>query len=468
MLLRCCVLLLLLLPALPAAADPRPAQLKPLPELYLIYTWQETLYAQSVQNPADVQVLGADFPGAAAVLAPWHLDRYERSLTPLPPSLAVDYGFFHGLWQAGGTRFAYLELAQGSPESRVMLWENGESRELLSRSADAQRGILDPLTWTADGQLLLLERHMMQHLEGLRVWQLNPADGTLLPYANASLAQNAGYQLRGRVFSLGGQVFLGYTLEDSQLYFFDVETRQVTALPMPLPPLEKEPPVFDRLPYRVLGLLPGPELNTAAEALFNALGQPAFAVLNPMPAPFLYWFLGDSFRRVTCYPDSTWTRSHFNVTCPELGVMYEGHQGTDVSGPRSGGGLPIGTPVYAAAPGWVVQVLNNCGINAPSCGRAYGNYVLMEHVRVVEGQAQVWTTGYAHLSRALVAPYHFVSDLTQPIAESGSTGTGGPHVHFELRCPYCFGAMTWVDPWDSTRTGASLWVGGAHPQALVP
>lgn len=106
---------------------------------------------------------------------------------------------------------------------------------------------------------------------------------------------------------------------------------------------------------------------------------------------------------------------------PAQGVLTSGygwrwgrmHQGVDIAG-------PVGTPIYAAAPGVVVSSGWNSG--------GYGNMVDIRHP---DGS----TTRYAHNSRLMVSAGQQVRQ-GQQIAEMGSTGySTGPHLHFEIRLP---------------------------------
>lgn len=114
--------------------------------------------------------------------------------------------------------------------------------------------------------------------------------------------------------------------------------------------------------------------------------------------------------------------SRFNgYMWPARGVLTSGygwrwgrmHQGIDVAG-------PVGTPIFAAAPGVVVRAGWNSG--------GYGNLVDVRHP---DGSL----TRYAHNSRILVRSGQQVRQ-GQQIAEMGSTGySTGPHLHFELHVP---------------------------------
>lgn len=78
---------------------------------------------------------------------------------------------------------------------------------------------------------------------------------------------------------------------------------------------------------------------------------------------------------------------------------------------------PTGTPVKAAAPGYVAWART---------GTLYGNYVMIIHTNGL-------ATLYAHLSRMDVTADQFVSRGDQ-IGAVGSTGLStGPHIHFEAR-----------------------------------
>ncbi|MDX2097756.1 MAG: peptidoglycan DD-metalloendopeptidase family protein [Leptolyngbyaceae cyanobacterium bins.59] len=106
---------------------------------------------------------------------------------------------------------------------------------------------------------------------------------------------------------------------------------------------------------------------------------------------------------------------------PAKGVLTSGygwrwgrmHRGIDIAG-------PIGTPIYAAAPGVVVYSGWNSG--------GYGNMVEIKHP---DGSM----TRYAHNHRNIVREGQQV-EQGQQIAEMGSTGySTGPHSHFEIHVP---------------------------------
>ena len=87
------------------------------------------------------------------------------------------------------------------------------------------------------------------------------------------------------------------------------------------------------------------------------------------------------------------------------------HKGVDIA-------APMGTRVYATAPGQVVRAGYQAG--------GYGNFIEVKHPN---GMSSI----YAHLSRIEVANGEKVTP-DQVIGRVGSTGySTGPHLHFEMR-----------------------------------
>jgi murein DD-endopeptidase MepM/ murein hydrolase activator NlpD len=96
----------------------------------------------------------------------------------------------------------------------------------------------------------------------------------------------------------------------------------------------------------------------------------------------------------------------------------KGHNGIDFA-------APTGTPVLAAADGWVER--------AQSDPEGYGLYVQIRHPGECSPVIFVFRTVYGHLSRIDVHPETAVK-AGQVIGLSGSTGNStGPHLHFEIR-----------------------------------
>jgi murein DD-endopeptidase MepM/ murein hydrolase activator NlpD len=135
--------------------------------------------------------------------------------------------------------------------------------------------------------------------------------------------------------------------------------------------------------------------------------QPNIPELPPLLPPEEY--LPESPQNIEVFDGYIW---------PAKGVFTSGygwrwgrlHAGIDIAG-------PIGTPIYAAAPGEVIYA----GWQA----YGYGNLVKIQHH---DGSVTV----YGHNNRLLVRPGQKVEQGEQ-ISEMGSTGySTGPHLHFEI------------------------------------
>ncbi len=119
--------------------------------------------------------------------------------------------------------------------------------------------------------------------------------------------------------------------------------------------------------------------------------------------------LGDSTLITWPVDDFVMTTRYHDPSYPFRKVIG-GHSGLDLA-------APSGTPVYAAAPGYVAFT---------KTGSMYGNYMMIIHGNGV-------ATLYAHLSSFTVVADQFVSRGDQ-IGRVGSTGfSTGPHLHFEVR-----------------------------------
>ena len=91
---------------------------------------------------------------------------------------------------------------------------------------------------------------------------------------------------------------------------------------------------------------------------------------------------------------------------------YRGHTGMDI------GGVPVGTPIYAAADGVVIKSVKNT--------YGYGYHIIIDHGNGVQ-------TLYAHCSK-LYAKVGDVVERGDKIALLGATGNAyGKHLHFEIR-----------------------------------
>jgi len=427
-LLLCLVLITAHLSLTPTISDP---------DEFIIFTWNGTLYANSVQTGA-VTSLGAG--GVEEV----GYDVYSVEAAPIEPAFD-GYGFHHGVWSTDRTRFAYLEIAP--PHYRVRMQTTaGDTQLLLEDQLSAARGYLDPAAWTREGELVLVERRLLNHLQTANVWRIDPVTLTLNYDALVSLDRLSG---RSALLPDGVTVFLGYQMAQQVGYLFDITSGQARLFPVQLGLPEGHG--FEYHPLQVLGAVQADGLPSQLQTI------PAI-----QPLPFLHWPLPDEARSVTCYPDSTWTTANFEVTCPGLSSPrnYVGHEGTDIGGKPDG--LPLGTAVYPSAPGVVMATYRECLNDNPSCNYAYGNTVTLEHILIVNGQTQVWYTGYGHLQTVLVEDSAYLDDITEPLALSGATGDGGAHLHFEVR-----NSDDWVNPWDN-QAGHSLWLGSnIHPEATV-
>jgi murein DD-endopeptidase MepM/ murein hydrolase activator NlpD len=299
--------------------------------------------------------------------------------------------------------------------------------------------------------LLLTERVALYYTPTVRVWRFDVATGIGQPVLDRAVSPLTGNSL---VLPGATEAFLGFDVQYQSAYKLDLQTLDLvwfsTGFALPHPPRS----AFERYALEVVGVYePG-----AMDAWLSGALPAGTYVPETALSPWLHWPLPDTARSITCYPDSSWTRSQFEFTCPGLSSPrpYDGHQGTDVGGQFEG--LRVGTPVYATAPGVVIERFTQCQPNDVPCNGAYGNTVTVEHVRVSDGNTQIWHTGYAHLSRVLAEPGTAVSDIGVAIALSGDTGIGGPHLHFEVRYPFGTRFTRWIDPWEVVD-GGNLWLG---------
>lgn len=118
-------------------------------------------------------------------------------------------------------------------------------------------------------------------------------------------------------------------------------------------------------------------------------------------------------------PSGYYLRPVMGIVTSPYGSRRGGfHYGVDIGNKR-------GTPIFAAASGVVVKVINGCAEGRSSCGGRYGNYIVIEHPNGTR-------TFYAHLSKTLVSYGQSISQ-GQNIGALGNTGRStGPHLHFEV------------------------------------
>lgn len=104
---------------------------------------------------------------------------------------------------------------------------------------------------------------------------------------------------------------------------------------------------------------------------------------------------------------------------PILGYT-KAHKGIDF-------GAPVGTPFYAAGDGTVKKVITGCTVGDKSCGKGYGNYILIQH-------NSSYSSEYAHLSKVNKGIKVGVKvKQGQVIGFVGNTGLStGPHLHYGI------------------------------------
>lgn len=436
---RVFIILFIFLVTLPISAQDDPT--------HIIFTHDGRIWSQPTNGGQAVN-LASQRDGFANTLTGY--DVYTLSHSPLTNPPSEGYGFHHGIWSPDRTQFVYLEIAP--PNYHIRRIMNNTDTILLTDQIRDNFGYLDPIAFTSDGQILLLERDALTHLYSVNVFTYHPDLNQLDFYTVIRPGHLVG---RTALLPDSTSVFLGFDFDRQVGIILDTVSQQIRSFAITV---DIERKGFEHQPIPVFGAVSQSELVAIAQQIMRL----AETITPPaQPAPFLHWALADSFRDITCLPDSEWTHANFSTTCPGLaGRNYEGHQGTDVS--QEPDALPIGTPIYPSAVGTVVHAYRSClGVN-PSCNNAYGNTLTIEHIQIMNGETQIWYTGYGHLQMAMVEDGAYITYLTTPIALSGATGVGGAHLHFEVRT-----ADGWVDPWDD-RISNSLWVGGnARPVALV-
>jgi murein DD-endopeptidase MepM/ murein hydrolase activator NlpD len=371
------------------------------------------------------------------------------------------------LWSSDHETFVFLAIEPDGPGYRLIAVENGQQRILLPDRIDRERGYLVPIGWTSNGELILLERYMLHNLREARIWQYDPATAELTMREIIPTPD-----LKGNSASLeDGWAFIGFDTVGVLGYLLNLDSGQLATFRTAFALQDPPPSVFELYPINILGIVDMSAFETWLAQLPPTETDAPIPITNPLNAPFLYWPLPDHERSITCYPDSEWTALYFDLECPGLATprSYPGHEGTDIGGKPNG--LSIGTQVYAAAHGLVVDTFSSCTSGDIPCGDAYGNFVLIEHTRVTNSyNTATWFTGYAHLQTILVEPFTYIEEIGVPIALSGDTGLGGAHLHFEVRSAEQLQASNRINPWDDrfTSDGDGLWIGGnAHPISAV-
>lgn len=94
---------------------------------------------------------------------------------------------------------------------------------------------------------------------------------------------------------------------------------------------------------------------------------------------------------------------------------YKGHLGEDWA-------MKVGTPIFAIAPGTVVEARDYFG--------NWGNVIIIDHGVLPSGR-RIYGM-YAHLSKLLVKKGQPLTTNNNPIGLSGEKGSG-PHLHFEIK-----------------------------------
>lgn len=138
---------------------------------------------------------------------------------------------------------------------------------------------------------------------------------------------------------------------------------------------------------------------------------------------------------------------------PRIGESwYDGHGGTDFQWQEKN------EPIYAAAPGTVIDTYTACREGDTSCDSAFGNRVWIDH-------GNGYATVYAHLNDVYASVGAVITDPTQqPLGTMGNTGRSlGTHLHLGLYFDRD-GDGQWsrgevVDPYGWAGSGKDPWAG---------
>jgi murein DD-endopeptidase MepM/ murein hydrolase activator NlpD len=156
-------------------------------------------------------------------------------------------------------------------------------------------------------------------------------------------------------------------------------------------------------------------------------------------------------RRLTRWDGTT---ARFTAASPSrIGESwYDGHGGIDFRWDV------WDEPIFAAAPGRVIDTVTTCRLGDTSCGNYFGNRVWIDH-------GNGYATVYAHLKTVAVTVDTVIVDpAAQPLGIMGNTGRSlGTHLHFGLYYDWN-GDGQWtrnevVDPYGWMGTGADPWDG---------
>jgi murein DD-endopeptidase MepM/ murein hydrolase activator NlpD len=171
------------------------------------------------------------------------------------------------------------------------------------------------------------------------------------------------------------------------------------------------------------------EIADQIEALDSVLRTKIDPTLLPTPAP-----------GVLSWPtiSAPITQGYGNTSFAETGYTSHWHNGIDI-------GIPIGTPVFAAADGTVVGVANE---DAYCYRGAYGKFIAINFNNNLSGV-------YGHLSLQIVKKGDTVK-RGQLIGYSGMTGYAtGPHLHFGVFAQPTF-TVGWTKSCGPTPLGGDL------------
>lgn len=131
---------------------------------------------------------------------------------------------------------------------------------------------------------------------------------------------------------------------------------------------------------------------------------------------------------------------------------YDGHGGIDF-----GWHVP-NEPIYAAAPGLVIDTVTSCRVGNQACGDYFGNRVWIDH-------GNGYATVYAHMKTVTATVGTAIhSPAAQPLGIMGNTGRSlGTHLHFGLYFDANHDGR-WtrdevVDPYGWLRAGKDPWRG---------